>query len=88
MLQILGRINGEIQRRIDAGEDLKPPPKTNLAGPEYFGLNCASIQEQIESLDRENRCAEYWLGKEVCTSYQPLPVATVLFGGGPEARAL
>ena len=38
-LQVLKRINGEIEARREAGEDLPPPPKTAIAGPEYFGLN-------------------------------------------------
>ena len=37
-VQILKRINSEIERRRKAGEDLPPAPKTAIAGPEYFGL--------------------------------------------------
>ena len=37
-MQILKRINSEIERRRKAGEDLPPAPKTAIAGPEYFGL--------------------------------------------------
>ena len=36
---MLKRINAEIEARRAAGEDLPPPPKTAIAGPEYFGLN-------------------------------------------------
>ncbi|RMZ52298.1 hypothetical protein APUTEX25_001688 [Auxenochlorella protothecoides] len=36
---VLKRINAEIEARRAAGEDLPPPPKTAIAGPEYFGLN-------------------------------------------------
>jgi hypothetical protein len=36
---VLKRINAEIEGRRRAGEDLPPPPKTAIAGPEYFGLN-------------------------------------------------
>ena len=36
---MLKRINGQIEARRAAGEDLPPPPKTAIAGPEYFGLN-------------------------------------------------
>lgn len=38
-IQVLKRINSEIQARRQAGENLPPPPKTAIAGPEYFGLN-------------------------------------------------
>lgn len=37
--QVLKRINGEIEARRRAGEDLPPAPKTAIAGPEYFGFN-------------------------------------------------
>ncbi len=42
-LQILQRINDEIEARRQAGDDLPPPPKTALAGPEYFGLNQVEV---------------------------------------------
>ena len=41
--QILKRINAEIEARRRAGEDLPPPPKTAIAGPEYFGLNQPNV---------------------------------------------
>lgn len=40
---ILKRINAEIEARRRAGEDLPPPPKTAIAGPEYFGLNQPNV---------------------------------------------
>lgn len=61
---VLKRINAEINARREAGEDLPPPPKTAIAGPEYFGLNQPNIQEAIEQLDPERICVEYWAGKE------------------------
>lgn len=39
VLQVLKRINAEIEARRKAGENLPPPPKTAIAGPEYFGFN-------------------------------------------------
>ena len=60
---VLGRINGEIERRRAGGEDLPPPPKTAIAGPEYFGLNQAEAVAGIEALDPEHKCVEYWEGK-------------------------
>lgn len=42
-VQILKRINEEINRRRKAGEKLPPPPKTAIAGPEYFGFNQAEV---------------------------------------------
>jgi hypothetical protein len=42
--QILKRINAVITQRIAAGEALPPPPRTAIAGPEYFGLNDAATQ--------------------------------------------
>ena len=38
-MKVLKRINAQIEARRAAGEDLPPPPKTAIAGPEYFGLN-------------------------------------------------
>ena len=60
---VLGRINGEIERRRRAGEDLPPPPKTAIAGPEYFGLNAPDVVDGIEGLDTARSCVEYWAGK-------------------------
>ncbi|PSC71800.1 Transforming growth factor beta regulator 1 [Micractinium conductrix] len=60
---ILKRINAEIEARRRAGENLPPPPKTAIAGPEYFGLNQPNIQEAVEDLDPDGLCAEYWAGK-------------------------
>ena len=45
-LQVLKRINAEIEARRAAGEDLPPPPKTAIAGPEYFGLNQPEVRTQ------------------------------------------
>ena len=58
------RINAEITARIAAGEDLPPPPKTAIAGPEYFGFCQPEIAGAIEALDPEHRCSLYWAGKE------------------------
>lgn len=60
---VLKRINGEISRRIDEGEDLPPPPKTAIAGPEYFGLNQPDVISAIEKKDPDRRCELYWAGK-------------------------
>lgn len=60
----LRRINSEIEARRNAGEDLPPPPKTAIAGPEYFGLNQPNIIAEIEALDPEHACNEYWDGKK------------------------
>ncbi|EFJ45729.1 hypothetical protein VOLCADRAFT_93895 [Volvox carteri f. nagariensis] len=57
---VLRRINGEIEGRRAAGEDLPPPPKTAIAGPEYFGLNQPEICAAIEALDVERKCTTYW----------------------------
>jgi len=58
------RINAEITARIAAGEDLPPPPKTAIAGPEYFGFCQPEIAGAIEALDPGRRCSLYWAGKE------------------------
>ena len=60
---ILKRINAEIEARRQAGEDLPPPPKTAIAGPEYFGFNQADIQEAVEALDPNHEVEQYWNGK-------------------------
>ena len=43
-MQVLKRINSEIEARRKAGENLPPPPKTAIAGPEYFGLNQPEVK--------------------------------------------
>ncbi len=53
----------EMHCRRRAGEDLPPPPKTAIAGPEYFGLIHPGIVAQIEQLDPDQSCAIYWEGK-------------------------
>lgn len=58
------RINAEITARIAAGEDLPPPPKTAIAGPEYFGFCQPEIADAIEALDPKRKCVLYWAGKE------------------------
>lgn len=86
--QVLKRINAEIEARRRAGEDLPPPPKTAIAGPEYFGLNQPEIEEQIESLDPDLLCDLYWVGKgdraAVAASLPalPPPSCTARNGGG------
>ena len=74
---VLKRINAEIEARRKAGEDLPPPPKTAIAGPEYFGLNQPNIQEAIEDLDAEHKCEQYWSGKQerqMAAAGLPVPV--------------
>lgn len=74
---ILKRINAEIEARRKQGEDLPPPPKTAIAGPEYFGLNQYNIVDEIEALDPDHMCTEYWAGKEDRQKIAAgLPVAT------------
>lgn len=51
--------------RRQAGEPLPPPPKTAIAGPEYFGLTHPDVILRIESLDPEHLCYIYWNGKQV-----------------------
>lgn len=51
--------------RREAGEPLPPPPKTAIAGPEYFGLTHPDVILRIESLDPERLCSKYWNGKQV-----------------------
>ncbi|GAX78635.1 hypothetical protein CEUSTIGMA_g6073.t1 [Chlamydomonas eustigma] len=60
---ILRRINDEIEARRREGQDLPPPPKTAIAGPEYFGLNQLEVVEAIEALDPEHKHEQYWTGK-------------------------
>ena len=66
---VLRRINGEILRRIEDGENLARPPKTAIAGPEYFGFNNLDTIVAIEAQDPEHRCRAYWVGKEDREAY-------------------
>ena len=75
---VLRRINAEIEARRKEGEDLPPPPKTAIAGPEYFGLNQPNIVSDIEALDPEQLCTEYWSGKrerELAAAGLPVPAS-------------
>lgn len=56
--QILDRINLTLE-----GLGL-PLVRTQVAGPEYFGLNDPQIVQMIEDLDSKKQCAEYWTEKE------------------------
>mmetsp|Transcript_11191 Transcript_11191/g.22029 ORF Transcript_11191/g.22029 Transcript_11191/m.22029 type:complete len:307 (+) Transcript_11191:1332-2252(+) len=57
--QILDCINATIAARG------LPTVKTQVAGPEYFGLNDPQIVASIESLDPGHVCCHYWAEKEV-----------------------
>ncbi len=46
--QVLRRIREEIDARRAAGEKLPAPPKTAIAGPEYFGFNQPEVRFAIE----------------------------------------
>jgi hypothetical protein len=84
---VLRRINAEIEARRRAGEDLPPPPKTAIAGPEYFGLNQPNIVLAIEALDPEGKCIDYWAGKrdrELAAAGLP----AVKSGGGASGSGL
>eukprot|EP00891_Asterochloris_glomerata_P008342 jgi/Astpho2/8342/fgenesh1_pg.00122_%23_79_t len=85
---ILQRINDEIEARRQAGDDLPPPPKTALAGPEYFGLNQVEVQQAVEALDPEHLCREYWAGKaarEAAAAGLPLPERPAQAAAVPQA---
>jgi hypothetical protein len=45
---VLDRINQEITRQRKLDPSLPLPPKTAIAGPEYFGLNIPETVEQLE----------------------------------------
>eukprot|EP00879_Flechtneria_rotunda_P012562 GHRR01013117.1.p1 GENE.GHRR01013117.1~~GHRR01013117.1.p1 ORF type:complete len:818 (+),score=413.00 GHRR01013117.1:146-2455(+) len=60
---VLKRINAAISKRIEEGEALPPPPRTAIAGPEYFGLNDLATIAAIEALDPQHLCTTYWIGK-------------------------
>ena len=54
--QVLKRINAEIEGRRRAGEDLPPPPKTAIAGPEYFGLNQPEVGNNLQPHTKAQNC--------------------------------
>jgi hypothetical protein len=62
------------------GEDIPPPPKTAIAGPEYFGLTHPAIVEQLESLDPERTCTAYWAGKQVRPPTYPMHLTVPMWG--------
>ncbi|KXZ46241.1 hypothetical protein GPECTOR_45g111 [Gonium pectorale] len=84
---VLKRINGEIEGRRAAGEDLPPPPKTAIAGPEYFGLNQPEICAAIEALDVERQCTAYWAGKQDREAVRDGQAPARGRGGGAAAAA-
>ena len=56
--QVLDMINQTLKANS------KPQVKTQVAGPEYFGLNDPVIVEAIEALDPSHSCELYWREKE------------------------
>jgi len=56
--QVLDAVNDTLLRQGDG------VVRTQVAGPEYFGLNDPRIVEEIEKLDTQHLCAEYWKEKE------------------------
>ena len=73
-------------RRRQAGEALPPPPKTAIAGPEYFGLTHPQVQAALEALDPDRLCADYWAGKQAC-SPAPWPIGAMCCSPRPISRA-
>ena len=49
VLQVQERLNAAIEARRRAGEDLAAPPKTAIAGPEYFGFNLPEVCSTMRS---------------------------------------
>jgi hypothetical protein len=56
--QILDQINETLKANS------QPVVKTQVAGPEYFGLNDPVIVAAIEGLDPRKQCQMYWTEKE------------------------
>jgi hypothetical protein len=56
--QILDEINDTLKQND------QPIVKTQVAGPEYFGLNDPVIVDAIEALDTKHVCLAYWSEKE------------------------
>lgn len=56
--QVLDRINETLRKRG------APAVRTQVAGPEYFGLNDPHIVESIEQLDTDKYFTVYWNEKE------------------------
>jgi hypothetical protein len=89
---VLARINGAIEARRAAGEALPPPPKTAIAGPEYFGLTHPAILPQLEALDVDRICVDYWAGKQArscrCASAHILLTVTDILSDTHQKRPL
>jgi hypothetical protein len=66
---VLARIGSVIEARRAAGEALAPPPRTQIAGPEYYGLTHPTVAPMIEELDPGRLCTAYWAGKESREAY-------------------
>ena len=78
---VLARISRRITERIARGEDLPPPPRTAIAGPEYFGLTQHGAA--IESLDPDRSvCALYWAGKAEREAF------VAAYGDAPDRKVL
>ena len=60
---VLARIGAAIEVARAGGANLPPPPRTQVAGPEYYGLTHPNVAPRIEDLDPDRMCTAYWAGK-------------------------
>lgn len=87
---VLQKLNQEITRRLSLGEHGLPPvqPPHSINGLEMFGFFSPSIVQDIEALDPNRKCVEYWKTKltlkgdclvkpeSICSEGNPKPVTS------------
>ena len=66
---VLARIGEAIEVARAGGANLPPPPRTQVAGPEYYGLTHPNVAPLIEALDPDHMCTAYWAGKGQRAAY-------------------
>lgn len=59
------RLNAEVNRRLEAGEQLQGPSRQQLSGTVYFGLTVPAIAAAIEGVDPGRTCSAYWKSTRV-----------------------
>eukprot|EP00240_Pyramimonas_obovata_P001655 CAMPEP_0118951962 /NCGR_PEP_ID=MMETSP1169-20130426/53981_1 /TAXON_ID=36882 /ORGANISM="Pyramimonas obovata, Strain CCMP722" /LENGTH=433 /DNA_ID=CAMNT_0006899111 /DNA_START=303 /DNA_END=1604 /DNA_ORIENTATION=+ len=62
---VLVRLCTNIERRRAAGENVSPPPRTAISGPDYFGFTDPKVITALEAMDPHRTQELYWQGKRL-----------------------